>query len=165
MIASNRQDVCDIGSSTFLSEIDPRIQKIVLKLKSSPSVPVETLLGSDFAIEQLLEVRKVIFKSAKEKYCNGIRQDGAETTSDCATQKLVSTCNFTLTSRRSPTTAADDIKELCLYMFCHRSSFPKSCLSSVSQPKPKQPSKLPLQTSSTDAMIPAPTPFHQSLLP
>ena len=43
-----------------------------------------------------------------------------------------------LKSRRSTQTAADDIKELCLFIFGHRNSFPKSCMSSTSQHKSKQ---------------------------
>ena len=136
-MASNGQDVRDNRSPSFLSEIDSKIQDIVLKLHSNPSVPVETRLSSEFAIDELLQARNVIFEFAKRKHRDETLQDGAET-SDPTTQKLSTISSFTPKSRRSPTTAADDIKELCLYMFGHRSSFPKSCLSSVSQPKSKQ---------------------------
>ena len=102
-----------------------------------------------------------MFESAKKKHCDGI-QDGAETTKDSTSKKLstLSTCSLTLKPRRSVQTAADDIQELCLYMFGHRNTFPKSCLSSVTQSKPKQPKQVTVPDV-TDAMLPEalPTPI------
>ena len=110
-MASNGQDVCDNCSPSFLSEIDSKIRDIVLKLQGNPSVHVETLLCSEFAIDELLEARNVIFESAKTKHRDETLQDGVET-SDSTTQKLSIISSFTPKSRRSPTTAADDINEL-----------------------------------------------------
>ena len=81
MMAANRQDMYDIGSPTFLSQIDSKIQEIVLRLQRSPSVPVSSFLKSGFALDELLQARKLMFESAKKKHRDGI-QDGAETTKD-----------------------------------------------------------------------------------
>ena len=156
-MAANRQDVRNIGSQIFPSTLDPRVQKMVIELENSPSTPVVKPMSGEFAMEELLDARKVIFDSAKKKYCEGIQQDGAETTGDSATQKLstISDCDLSLKARRSPATAADDIKELCLYLFGHRKSFPKSCLSSLSQPKAKQATQ---QATITDVVTEGPNP-------
>ena len=80
----------------------------------------------------------VIFECAKEKYCNEINDD-AETTDETRNiPNTRSTCDFKLKSRTSTQTASDDIKELCLFIFGHRKSFPKSCMSSTSQHKSRQ---------------------------
>ena len=85
---------------------------------------MRTLLGDDFDIDELLQVRNVIFECAKEKYCNEINDD-AETTDETRNiPNTLSTCDFKLKSRRSTQTAADDINELCLFIFRHRKSFP-----------------------------------------
>ena len=101
----------------FLPEIHHKIETILLKLKSSPSIPVHTLLGDDFDIDELLQARNVIFECAKETYCNQIN-DGAETTDE--TRNITntrSTCNVKLKSRRShrrhPTTSRNCA---CLYL-------------------------------------------------
>ena len=66
--------------------------------------------------------------------------------------------NFTMKARISNETVADDIRELCLYMFDHRDGFPKSCLSSVCNPRPK-PRKTAVPNCS-DNMTGAMTPPH-----
>ena len=89
-------------------------------------------------------------------------EETTKTTKDSTSKKLstLSTCSLTLKPRRSVQTAADDIQELCLYMFGHRNTFPKSCLSSVTQSKPKQPKQVTVPDV-TDAMLPEalPTPI------
>ncbi len=72
-------DEAENVSVIFLPKIHHKMETIILKLKSSPSIPVHTLLSDDFDIDELLQVRNVIFESAKEKYCNEINDD-AETT-------------------------------------------------------------------------------------
>ena len=142
-------DEAENVSATFLPKIHHTIETILLKLKSSPSIPVHTLLGNGFDIDELLQVRNVIFECAKEKYCNETNDD-AETTDETRTMpNTLSTCDLKLKSRRSTQTAADDIKELCLFLFGHRNSFPKSCLSSTSQHKSKQSQQAPPVTVTT----------------
>ena len=131
-------DEAENVSVIFLPKIHHKIETILLKLKSSPSIPVHTLLGDDFDIDELLQVRNVIFESAKEKYCNEINDDAETTDATRNIPNTLSTCDFKLKCRRSTQTAADDIKELCLFIFGHRNSFPKSCMSSTSQHKSKQ---------------------------
>ena len=58
-----------------------------MQLENSPYTPLEKLLSDEFATEELLDARKVILDSAKEKSCDGIQKDGAETTGDSATKK------------------------------------------------------------------------------
>ena len=122
---------------TFLSKLDDKIETILLKLKSSPSIHVQTLLSSDFDIDELLQARNIVFECARAKCSN--TKDGAETTSDAITNpNTPPTCGFKLKYRRSTQTAADDIKELCLYIFGHRNSIPKYCMSSTTQQQSKQ---------------------------
>ena len=152
-------DEAENVSVIFLPKIHHKIETILLKLKSSPSIPVHTLLGDDFDIDELLQVRDVIFECAKEKYCDEINDD-AETTNE--TRKIPntrSTCDFKLKSRRSTQTASDDIKELCLFIFGHRKSFPKSCKSSTSQHKSKQSKQLMLHLSQLQQLPNPPPPW------
>ena len=81
-------DEAENVSATFLPKIHHTIETILLKLKSSPSIPVHTLLGNEFDIDELLQVRKVIFECAKEKYCDEINND-AETKDE--TRKIPNT--------------------------------------------------------------------------
>ena len=119
-------DEAENVSVIFLPKIHHKIETILLKLKSSPSIPVHTLLGDNFDIDELLQVRNVIFESAKEKYCNEINDDAVTTDATRNIPNTLSTCDFKLKCRRSTQTAVDDIKELCLFIFGHRNSFPKS---------------------------------------
>ena len=73
---------------------------------------------NDFDQEELLKTRKAVFEYAKEKCVrNDQIQDG-----DTA-------ITGTLKARRSAEAVADDIKDLCLFVFNHRPNFPKACLS------------------------------------
>ena len=108
----------------FLPKIHHKIETILLQLKSSPSIPVHTLLSDDFDIDELLQVRNVIFECAKEKYCNEINDDAEKTDETRNIPNIRSTCDFKLKSRRSTQTASDDIKELCLFILGHRKSSP-----------------------------------------
>ena len=63
-------DVVEHVSAIFLPKIHHKIETMLLKLKSSPSIPVHTLLGNDFDIDELLQVRNVIFECANERYSN-----------------------------------------------------------------------------------------------
>ena len=109
-------NVCETGSPIVLRKVDPRLRKIILKLKDRPSVPVKTILTSDFALDKLLQARKATFECANEKLLSV--QGGAETPTGSSNEKTstLSTCN--LKARRSMDTA-DDIREqympLCVW--------------------------------------------------
>ena len=142
----------------FLSGITPGIQSVLLKIKQSPTVAVRTSLTSDFDPDALSEARNIIFNAAKDKYRERSRTQHGDLTD--STFDAASIDNYTMKVRRSTDTTADDIRELCLYMFDHRQSFPKSCLSSSSnQLRSKQPQKAAMTDCSgneTGAMITQP---------
>ena len=60
-------DEAENVSVIFLPKIHHKIETILLKRKSSPSIPVHTLLGDDCDIDELLQDRNVTFECAKEK--------------------------------------------------------------------------------------------------
>ena len=98
-------DEAENVSTAFLSKLDDKIETILLKLKSSPSIPVHTLLSNDFDIDELLQARNIVFECARAKCRN--TKDGAEPTSDAITNpNTPPTCGFKLKSRRSTQTAA-----------------------------------------------------------
>ena len=59
-------DEAENVSTAFLSKLDDKIETILLKLKSSPSIPVHTLLSNDFDIDELLQARNIVFECASE---------------------------------------------------------------------------------------------------
>ena len=122
-MAANRTDVC-VEPPQFLSTWDKKIQTVLLKIELLPAIPIKTLLASDFTLDKLLEARNTIFEAAKDKYRE--RSNVQHGHGDKATMPNIA--NFTMKARRSNETVADDIRELCLYMFDHRDGFPKSCL-------------------------------------
>ena len=154
-------DEAENVSATFLPKLDNKIETILLKLKSSPSIPVHTFLSNDFDIDELLQARNIVFECAMAKCRN--TKDGAETTNDAITNpNTPPTCGFKLKSRRSTQTASNDIKELCLYIFGHRNSIPKCCMSSTSQQQFKQ-SKQADAPPVTDSTIAEPVPEPPTL--
>ena len=155
-------DEAENVSTAFLSKLDDKIETILLKLKSSPSIPVHTLLSNDFDIDELLQARNIVFECARAKYRN--TKDGTEPTSDPITNpNTPPTCGFKLKSRRSTQTAADDIKELCLYIFGHRNSIPKYCMSSTSQQQSAKHSKQADAPPATDPTFAEPVPEPPTL--